>query len=130
MKAQSLPSLFLALLLLAVLPATAAELRLAQQAADFIRQAAQAAPVAQGVQVSAWEQGAASRPLAPLADVQRGLLFTLGGIRFNAMGSTPAAARAAEAGFHVTLFHLLNAISDQNPLLTDQDYVLRLNLPF
>lgn len=125
----------MAVLLLAVLPATAAEPRLVRQADGFIRQAVQAVPVAQDVLRSSLEQGAGIRHVAPVAGMQQNALFTLGGIRFNAMGSTsagtsPAATRAIEAGLHVSLFYLLNAFNDQNPLVDQGDYVLRLNLPF
>ncbi len=135
MKAQSLSSLFLTALLLAVLPAIAAEPPSVRQGDGFMRQAVQAAPLAQSMRHRSWEQGAASHHVAPLAGQQRDVLFTLGGIRFNAIGGTsagtaPLASRAAEAGLHVSLFYLLNAFNDQNPLQDQGDYVVRLHLPF
>ena len=110
MNAQPARSLSLpVLLLLACLPAAAAGQPVGQRG-DFMRQA---------VQVASASPAGAAQPL-----------FTVAGVRFNAMGADPAQSRREAAGFQVSLFHLLNALSDRHAPVAAEDYLLRLNLSF
>ncbi len=136
MKAQSALIPSLPALLMAVLPVAAAEPYLVQLPHDFSSTATQAVIMEQRpLRLSSWEHVDGTHGMATAGGWRQDPLFTLGGIRFNAMGTASdgismAVDGSAEAGLHVSLFHLLNAFSDQNPLMLDQDYVLRLNLPF